>query len=199
MNKKRNFFYIGLVFVLGFFTAVVMIKSFSEEDYEINQTVRRSVIHNSDQEKLLSDLHHSDRSVIYLYFSDRENVHLIAEERVLDHSTDPAEFGRQLITGLIKGPTQGYLRTIPEETILRSLYVTRDGTAYVDFSSTVTEKHPGGVQSELLTIYSIVNSLVLNVNEINRVKILIQGNESLTLAGHIDLNAPFKANMLIVR
>ena len=50
-----------------------------------------------------------------------------------------------------------------------------------------------------MTIYSLVNSIVLNLPEVNAVKILIDGQEELTLAGHIDLRDPFTANMLMIR
>ena len=69
----------------------------------------------------------------------------------------------------------------------------------MDLSAAVRENHPGGVDTELLTVYSIVNSLVLNIPEIRAVKILINGNESMTLAGHIDLQKPVSANMLLIR
>jgi len=39
----------------------------------------------------------------------------------------------------------------------------------------------------------------LNIPEIHAVKILIGGRESMTLAGHIDLRFPLKANMLLIR
>ena len=41
--------------------------------------------------------------------------------------------------------------------------------------------------------------MVLNNPEITAVKILIAGNKAMTLAGHIDLCAPFKADILMVR
>jgi hypothetical protein len=66
-------------------------------------------------------------------------------------------------------------------------------------SKEIKEKHPGGSRSELMTIYTIVNSLILNIPEIDAVKILIEGCESMTLAGHIDTRFPFKANMLLIR
>ncbi|MBT3387327.1 MAG: hypothetical protein HN417_05300 [Desulfobacula sp.] len=52
---------------------------------------------------------------------------------------------------------------------------------------------------ELLAVYSLVNSLTLNISKIKMVKILIQGKDALTLAGHIDLECFYKTNMLMVK
>jgi len=142
---------------------------------------------------------YSDKLVVHLYFSDKSNSFLTAEARTLYHSDSPAEFAKIIIEALIDGPRKQLMKTIPEGTTIRALYVTRDGTAYVDISNTITDSHPGGIKSELFTIYSIVNSLILNIPEIDAVKILIGGRESITLAGHIDLSFPFKANMLLIR
>jgi len=112
---------------------------------------------------------------------------------------DPLEFGRSIVEALIKGPQKGLIRTIPAGTELRAIYIGPDDVCYVDLSESIVKKHPGGTNLELLTIYSMVNSLILNVSEIKRVKILIDGNEAPTLAGHINLGFPFKAHMLLIR
>ncbi len=138
-------------------------------------------------------------SPIHLYFADRNNNFLTAEQRVILHPDDPADLAHAIVNALIKGPQKSLVKTIPADTRLRALYIIPDGTCYVDLSPAVRENHPGGSKSELLTIYSVVNSLVLNVSEIERVQILIDGNETPTLAGHIDLQLPVKANMLLVR
>lgn len=147
----------------------------------------------------MGETKHSERAVIHLYFADKENSYLIAEKRVLVQPDDPAQKGKRIIESLIKGPKEGLMRTIPLNTTLRALFVTKDKTAYADFSPIISEKHPGGCKSEIITIYSIVNSLILNVPEIDAVKILIGGREAMTLAGHIDLRFPLKADMLLVR
>jgi hypothetical protein len=139
----------------------------------------------------------------HLYFATTDHAFLTAEERVLpqqnDPENDPAEFGKAVIGALIEGPQQDLMRTLPKETLIKSVYVTEEGTAYVDFSAAIREHHPGGCHMELLSIYSIVNSLILNIDQIKAVKILIGGREAQTLAGHIDLRFPFSANMLIIR
>jgi spore germination protein GerM len=141
----------------------------------------------------------SNQAAAHLYFADKNNLFLLAEERILYHTDGPTDFSRKIIEALIKGPSAGLERTIPIGTTLRALYITSQGVCYVDLSAAVKEEYPGGAESELLTIYSIVNSLILNVPEIQAVKILIDGQETDTLAGHIDLHDPIKANMLLIR
>jgi hypothetical protein len=136
---------------------------------------------------------------VHLYFGDPGNSFLNAETRRLIHSSDPAESGENILKMLIQGPGPGLMRTIPPETRVTALYITEDATAYVDLSKEVSDNHPGGVITELLTIYSIVNSLVLNIPEIKKVKILIAGREAVTLAGHVGLRPCFKADMLLIR
>jgi spore germination protein GerM len=100
---------------------------------------------------------------------------------------------------LIEGPRGPLSPTIPSGTKVLALYVTQAGMAYIDFNRAITENHPGGTFSELLTIFSIVNTLALNIDEIEAVKILIEGREAKTLAGHIDIRRPFRPNMLIIK
>lgn len=140
-----------------------------------------------------------NKSMAHLYFAEKSNLFLKAEERILPHSGDPIRFGQAIITALIKGPGQKLAPTIPQNTTLRALYITEDGTCYVDLSADIRENHPGGAATELLTVYSLVNSLILNIAEIEAVKILIEGKESMTLAGHINLQHPLEANMLLIR
>ena len=141
----------------------------------------------------------SQKSPIHLYFASRNSYFLRAEQRVVLHPDDPVGLADTIVRALIKGPQKGLLKTIPADTQLKALYITPDGTCYVDLSEAVRENHPGGSKSELLTIFSMVNSLVLNVPEIERVQILIEGDHAPTLAGHIDLLQPIKADMLLVR
>jgi len=141
----------------------------------------------------------SQTAPVHLYFSDRNQHFLMAEERILKSQQRPEFLARSIVESLIRGPQKGLMRTLPEGTAVRAVYLIPEGICYVDLEPGVAENHPGGIKSELLSIYSIVNSLVLNVTEIEAVKILINGDESMTLAGHIDLQIPIKANMLLIR
>jgi spore germination protein GerM len=140
-----------------------------------------------------------DKLVANLYFADARNPYLVAETRVIVNPGDPAALGRRLIAELIAGSSEGHDPTIPPGTRLRSIFLLDDGTAVVDFSPQFRENHPGSCRMELLTLFSIVNSLILNVPEIRRVKILIDGAEAQTLAGHLALDFPLTADMLLTR
>ena len=160
-----------------------------------NTTISRPV----EEAPRLADLGSFRTTPVHLYFSDRNYRFLTAEERALKSQQGPEFLAKSIVEALIRGPQQGLVRTLPEETAVRAVYLIPEGICYVDLTPDVVENHPGGIKSELMSIYSIVNSLVLNVTEIEAVKILINGDESMTLAVHIDLQIPIKANMLLIR
>ena len=139
------------------------------------------------------------RRTVHLYFSEPDHSGLTAETRELPDPGTPAGLGKSILQALIDGPREKGERTLPASAVVRDLFVTDDGIAYVDFNAMVAEDHPGGVEMEFYSIYSVVNSLVLNLEEISAVKLLIGGRESETLAGHMDLRFPFKANILLIK
>ena len=112
------------------------------------------------------------------------------EEREI-YTNDQTVFeAKQTIEELVKGSSRGALASIPSGTRLREMYITRDGVAYVDFSRELRDNHRSGTSAEMATVFAIVNSLTFNFDSIQRVCILIEGNERETLSGHIDLTRP---------
>ena len=189
MMKNHNICNVSFFIIVGIVICVAF----------LNRPIVSSGMDQVERNTGITETKQSKESVVHLYFSDKDNSFLKAETRDMFHSDNLSEFGKNIVEALIEGPRTGLMRTIPEETALKAFYITRDGTAYVDMSDTIRDSHPGGVQSELFTIYSMVNSLTLNIPEIDAVKILISGKELMTLNGHIDLRFPFKANMLLIR
>ena len=62
-----------------------------------------------------------------------------------------------------------------------------DGTAIADFSDALVTEIPSGIASEETAVDSIVQTLESNIPSLRRLKILIRGQETDTLAGHVDL------------
>jgi hypothetical protein len=139
---------------------------------------------------------------VYLYFADNQAPFLRGEERSGlrpgPGSDVPAEFCRRLMDALAAGPKSGLARTLPRNAEIRAVFV-EEKTAYVDFSREVSVSHPGGIMSEVITIYSVVNTLVLNVDAVDKVKLLIAGQDAETLAGHVDIRFPLNADILLIK
>ena len=111
----------------------------------------------------------------------------------------PVRMAGAILESLINGPRSDLTPTIPAETELRAIFIATDNICVVDLSPAIRDSHPGGCRGEMLTVYSIVNSLIINIPSIKQVKLLIDGSDIDTLAGHLNVQNPIPANMLIIR
>lgn len=140
---------------------------------------------------------------VYLYFIAPDGRYLTSEIRSIEHSGDSLVFLRGLVEALISGPGSSpggsRLPVLAPDTRVLGVYIDDAETAYVDLAKQAADACPGGVRQELLSVYAIVNTLIVNIDGIKRVKILLGGNEAETFAGHIDIGDPVNANMLLVR
>ena len=128
---------------------------------------------------------------VSLYFVVAREVKLVAERRTIGQVANTVEQIKLTMTELVKGPVSTLTHTIPRETEIREVFLDEKGCAYVDFSRDISQKHPGGTTAELITIASIVNTLTANFSEeVRKVRILIDGEEAETIAGHIDISRP---------
>jgi hypothetical protein len=107
--------------------------------------------------------------------------------------------GRQIVRALLQPPPAPYVSVIPAGTTLKAFYVTSNGDAFVDFSVDVSTKHPGGTHAELLTIYAVVNTITTNLQGVQRVQLLVDGKETDSVAGHVDVRRPLERDMAFVR
>lgn len=117
------------------------------------------------------------KTIISLYFNNKETNTLMPEARLIDVKILAKNPYEEIVNLLIKGPKSEKLeKVIPEGTILNEAKIIGN-VVYLDFSKEFIENHPGGTDGESKTIYSIVNTL-LELNEVNSVRILIDGKEN---------------------
>jgi len=139
------------------------------------------------------------RLSVLVYYPSAVAHGLIGEPHEIFETTSPGDRAKQILADLISGPeTELALTALPPGTRLRQVYVLEQGTAFVDFSTDLKRGLGGGSTEELFTVYSIVNSLTLNVPEIRRVGILINGEPVETLNGHLDLRRPLTPDSSII-
>lgn len=131
---------------------------------------------------------------VRLFFVSEDGLHLSPVEQEVPYGASVAEQAEYLLDAQL-GPAAGaYTSAIPPGTTVRTVFVSGQGEAYVDLSAEMTSAHPGGSLNELLSVYTIVNALTVNLPSITSVQILIDGKEVDTLAGHVDLRRPLSAN-----
>jgi hypothetical protein len=80
---------------------------------------------------------------------------------------------------------------LPIGSDIRSVYLVDPGLAVIDVNAAFADGHRSGVLSEELTVASLIQTLSANIPGIARVKILVEGKQRDTLAGHIDLSSFF--------
>ena len=131
-------------------------------------------------------------AILTLYFANAEGTDLVAEERVVEVNANQTR-EKTVLEQLIAGPEEkGSVATIPIGTKIKDVTTTDDGTCYVNLSEEFVLKHTGGEREELLTIYSIVNSLC-KLDQIDRVQFLVEGKKLDTYKDNLQFKTPFTA------
>jgi hypothetical protein len=76
---------------------------------------------------------------------------------------------------------------LPAGSDVRAVYLTPDGLCVVDVNATLADQHRSGMLIEQFTLMSMLETLALNAPQVKRVKVLVDGKERASLAGHADL------------
>ncbi len=126
-----------------------------------------------------------------LYFPSLNEGKIMSESRSITWAQADVDRVRQVVLALAEGSHQGYGRVLPPTTTVRAVFMASDGTAYVDLSNDILNDFEPGIQSETMAIYSMVDSITINIPSVKRVQFLLQGQQVETLDGHADLTAAF--------
>jgi germination protein M len=156
------------------------------ERYKEKPVITKEVPYKEEEIKEVQPVPIEEMVEVNLYFSDSQAMYLIPEKRKIPQIPSLA---RQAVNELIKGPENSdFYRTIPEGTQVNEVYIA-DDIVYIDLSEEIFKNHPGGSSGELMTVYSIVNTLT-EIPPIKGVQILVEGNEMESLVGHVDISMP---------
>ena len=140
-----------------------------------------------------------ERKSVVLYFSDEEGEYLLGEKREILKKGSMKEEAKEVVEELTRGSKKKLIPTLPAQTKVLALDIDERGVARVSFNGALTRYHPGGSSAEIMTVYSVVNSLVLNFPEIKQVQILIEGKEIDSITGHLSLSKPIPPNPGLVK
>lgn len=135
-----------------------------------------------------------DEVTIQLYFANESGDKLVPVKRTVEYNTN-VSMEKLVMEQLLKGPDEsGGYATINPATKVNNITIT-DGICYVNLSKEfLTQVY--NLNSEV-TIYSIVNSLV-ELNNVNKVQILVDGDSKLTFRETISLESTFGRNLDLI-
>lgn len=184
------FIILPILVISGFYLRALVRRIF----FENRQRPEAEMQTQLRQEALQSES--STQVAVTLYLPDYNTGALIEEGREMALAPNNADRIRQIVLALTGGSQQGTAAAaLPPSVALRAVFLTSDGTAYLDFSNDISKDLPVGIETETLAVYSVVDSLAANVPAVKRVRFLIQGQEADTLDGHVDLTGLFAPNM----
>ena len=133
----------------------------------------------------------TETRTVTLYFGSRDARGLVPESRELRARMDAVGDLRSTVEALISGPEEEGVPTLPSATRLLGAYI-RNGIAYLDFSGEIVDTSTGSTAGEYILIASLVNTVCSNFDEVDAVRILVEGKEVDTLGGHLLISRPLR-------
>lgn len=128
----------------------------------------------------------SGRIQVKLYVLGSSGRELATETEEIPYSPSLHQQAKEVIRLLLRRSG-----AIPRGVQLRELFITSQGTAYLDLSQELVSNHPGGTSAEELTVFSLTQTLIANFPSVKTARILVEGREIQTIAGHLDLTIPY--------
>lgn len=133
-----------------------------------------------------------------LYFPGRGD-RLYGERRILSEELEGEARIRLIVTELLIGPTtEGLLSALPADLELGGVFLDTTGTLYLDLSSKAGALRGLGSTAEMLAVYSLVNTVLLNEPQARAVVLLWNGRQYPSLAGHVDTTRPLTVNSRLI-
>jgi len=114
------------------------------------------------------------------------------EERKHPRRTGQMAIAAATVEEYLKGPAAVTATNMPKDVKIIGLYRGADRVLFVDLSDEFRRNFQGDALTELLLLKGLYESIISNVEDIQDVKVLIEGKEAETLGGHFYLLYPLK-------
>jgi len=126
---------------------------------------------------------------VTLYVADDQTGSLRVEGASIPLPSDRQQRAEELLRALLGiYLDKSSPHPLPPASEVRAIYLVDPGLAVIDLNAVFADAHRSGVLEEELTVTSLIQTLAANIPGILRVKILVDGKERTTLAGHADLS-----------
>jgi len=157
--------------------------------WHVRKTVARAPAAAVDTTPLAPPVSGPTERVI-LFIAHDEDGTLRPESAQIPMPSDRQQRAEELLRTLVAYYLQkNSTHTLGAGAEVRSVFLVDPGGAVIDLNSAFADTHRSGVLVEVLTVASLIHTIAANVPGISRVKILVDGKQRDTLAGHADLSS----------
>ena len=113
--------------------------------------------------------------------------------------TSPSDRAQTILKRLTAGDDRAFLKSpIPDGTKVNAVFVD-NRLVIVNLSREYMNNLRGGIEAEMLAVFSVVNSLLYNLDNVDSVQLLIDGATVPTLNGNVDISLPLIANAALTQ
>lgn len=127
---------------------------------------------------------------VTLYLADDSDGMLHKRNVDIALPQEPTDRAREVVRAVISAYLEkGSKHPLATGADVDAVFLVKPNIAVVDTNAEFADGHRSGIMVEQLTVASIARSLAENVPNVGRVKILVEGKERETLAGHADLTS----------
>jgi hypothetical protein len=134
---------------------------------------------------------------VTLYVAHDDTGELRAESISIPLASERQQRAADILQALVNlYSAKGSTHPLSPDAEVRQVFLVDSETAVIDLNSAFIEGQVSGVLPEELTVTSLVESLAINVPGLTRVKILVDGKERETLAGHADLTGFYDVQLV---
>lgn len=171
MKKKEGFFIVFFLILLVVILSAIIYYFNKNKAVETNEIIQEYIPQEEVSDEQLRN------TIISLYFVNKDSKEINPEARTININLLLNNPYKYLLEQLIEGPKNEKLeKVIPENTIINNVELKGD-ILLIDFSHDFIDNATEGKDNENRIIETIVKT-VTELNEVNSVKILIDGEEN---------------------
>jgi hypothetical protein len=113
---------------------------------------------------------------------------LYESKEIIPQDSDDAESRKNILLAAAEDIIKKYLKSF--EVRLLDLYMDKEGVIYIDLGDELKKNFRGDASEELNIIVGLYKTIEQAVPGFTALKILMEGHETSTLGGHIDVSKP---------
>ena len=133
------------------------------------------------------------RRRVTLTFPSSQQAGFVNVDREIYATASMVAQAKQVLMALMAGPAPQETSATPcfgPQSGYLEVYLDGRGLAVVDLPSATVAAMPGGTSAEVATLYCLVRTFTLDIPQVDRVQVFIDGQAAESLRGHFDLQDP---------